>query len=381
MSDEQPKEVEQFTSQEGGAGEGEYDEVWYRDAVARAPLLVLRVDAGGTICEANEAAAATLPEHLVGRSLPDVLRVCGGEDLGEAVMKAYHGATVTGVEACFIGRDGGERVYVLSCFPLLSVHGRAGSVVVVGTDITERAHREGTLRAAKEAAEAAMLLKSTILNSLSHEIRTPLTAILGFAELLYDEVGEPHREFVELIRLSGKRLMGTLISVLELARIESGDVRFEEEVLPLEQEVREAIRLLGPLAERKHLRLTMDGTAPEVLVRADRTALNRIINNLVTNAIKFTEQGGVEVTVRAAGGEAMLGVRDTGIGMSETFLPQLFGEFKQETGQFAPHPEGAGLGLAITKRLVDEMGGRITVESVKGQGSVFTVYLPSVDAP
>ena len=247
-------------------------------------------------------------------------------------------------------------------------------------NVTERERHERQLVAAKEAAEAAAQLKSTIVNNISHEIRTPLTAILGFAEVLMEEVEGEQRQFAELISRSGHRLMGTLNAVLDLARLESGQMRFRPEPLDLHAAAEEAVALFRQQAEQKGLALELARATPgppPIQAHLDPDGAHRILSNLLSNAIKFTWRGGVRVEVGADGAGVYLRVADTGPGISEAFLPHLFEEFRQASAGLARQHEGSGLGLAITKRLVEGMGGTIGVESVEGEGATFTVRFPA----
>ncbi len=241
--------------------------------------------------------------------------------------------------------------------------------------LDEREKYEQELIEAKEKAEESARLKSTILTNMSHEIRTPITAILGFAQILEEEVSEDQREFLTYITQSGKRLMETLNSILDLSKLEVEGFAFEFEPLDLGPSVQEVVDLLMPVALKKNLQLT--GCAEgAVVAHLDKTALDRILNNLVGNALKFTEEGGVRVSAVREGGAAVLRVEDTGVGITEEFLPHIFEEFKQESAGLARSYEGSGLGLAITKRLVEHMGGAIAVESEKGRGATFIITFP-----
>ena len=270
-------------------------------------------------------------------------------------------------------KDGAERWVSNRSRPVAGEHGRVTHVYSSGRDVTERKRFETELIVAREQAEEMARLKSAFLANMSHEIRTPLTGILGFAGVLAEEVDDDHREFVQLIEKSGRRLLDTLNSVLDLAQLESAGVRVDAGPLDVVDEVRQVVCLLGPLAEEKGIALDLDAAPGEVVAPLDATCLNRILHNLVGNAIKFTERGGVRVAVGVEGGRVRITVADTGIGIDGGFLPHLFDEFKQEsTGQGRSH-EGSGLGLAITKKLVDLMGGEIRVESEKGAGSTFVL--------
>lgn len=254
---------------------------------------------------------------------------------------------------------------------------RVGGLVMNTRDISERKAIERGLIAAKEEAEAMARIKNTIVNNISHEVRTPLTAILGFAEVLVEEVPPEHREFAELVYTSGKRLMQTLNSVLDFSRLESGEMslKFEEvDVLTL---VLEAHTLFTSQAEQKNISLLLEKPVGPVVLSLDPNAFSRILSNLLSNAIKFTpSQGTVTVRVEDLENKVQLHVSDTGIGMSESFLPQLFQEFKQESEGLSRQHRGSGLGLAITRRLVEALHGKISVQSKQGHGSTFTVMFP-----
>jgi signal transduction histidine kinase/CheY-like chemotaxis protein len=250
-----------------------------------------------------------------------------------------------------------------------------------GEDVTDRKRFEQELIAAREQAEEMARLKSAFLANMSHEIRTPLTGILGYAGVLADEVTEPeHRESVEFIERSGHRLLETLDSVLELARLEANGVRPHAEVLDIAAEARLSAQLLAPVAEAKGVGLDVEGQGP-AHARLDRACLARILNNLIGNAVKFTEAGRVEVAVGSDDSHAHIRISDTGVGIDAHFLPRIFDEFRQESDGDARHHEGAGLGLAITRRLVDVLGGAVAVESEKGVGTTVTVTFPLHAAP
>ncbi|MEX1055340.1 MAG: ATP-binding protein, partial [Rhodothermales bacterium] len=235
---------------------------------------------------------------------------------------------------------------------------------------------------AKEEAEEMTRLKSAFLANMSHEIRTPLTGIIGFATVLSKELPLEQREFAELIRESGRRLMEMLNSVLDLAKLESDQMLLQSCAIDLSMETRRATDLLRSLAQEKGLTLEcLTGQdADRVMVAADRAALNRVLHNLIGNAIKFTEDGGVRVQIWSADDRCYLAVSDTGVGIDDQFLPLVFDEFRQESSGTMRSHQGTGLGLAITRRLVDLMCGHISVESEKGKGSTFTVSLPIAEA-
>jgi signal transduction histidine kinase len=240
----------------------------------------------------------------------------------------------------------------------------------------DRIQFEEEILKSRDRAEEMSRLKSVFLTNMSHEIRTPLTTILGFAEILVEEVDEEQREFVQLIHQGGERLMDTLMSILDLARLESSSFDISLETFDVSEKVWEMCHLMEPLAQEKGLRLEVNVPKEPVPALLDVSAIERTVSALVSNGIKFTKQGSVIVTLEADDDLVLLHVADTGIGISNEFMPFLFEEFKQESEGLSRMHEGSGLGLSITKRLVELMKGDIMAESEKGQGSVFTVALP-----
>ncbi len=249
-----------------------------------------------------------------------------------------------------------------------------------GQDITETKQAQLELLAAKEEAEQASRLKDTFLANMSHEIRTPLTSILGFADVLQDLVESDAGEFVHYIRKGGQRLMDTLNSVLDLAQLRGGAMHLQPEPFAILPEVQNAVDLFEEQARQQNLTLSISSPADESLrVQADRAALGRVLNNLLSNAIKFTREGNITVRVKSKGSRVQVTVEDTGVGISEVFLPHLFEEFRQESSGYARSHEGNGLGLTITKELIELMGGEISVRSRKGEGSAFSILLPGAE--
>ncbi len=219
-------------------------------------------------------------------------------------------------------------------------------------------------------------LKSAFLANMSHEIRTPLTSIIGFAEVLGEEVEGEKGEMASLIHRSGMRLKQTLTSVLDLARLEEDEINLSLVRTSLNDPIHETVNLLRPQAEGNDLELRLDLPPSPVAAVVDEAAFDRIVTNLVTNALKFTGEGHVTVALEPASDTVSLTVTDTGVGIEESFLQRIFEAFEQESEGTMREYEGIGLGLTITKRLVDLMNGDIDIDSTKGEGTTVTVRFP-----
>ncbi len=244
--------------------------------------------------------------------------------------------------------------------------------------VNQRLNEANTqLRAANETLKQANALKDEFLANASHELRTPLTAILGFTDVLKEEIPDGPLEFLELIDENGKRLLRTINSLLDLTKLRAGMLEVHREPLDVCEKSEEIVDMMSQLAKNKGLRMYVDRPDTPIYALLDTHCFERILYNLVGNAIKFTEAGEVEIALeQGADGEAILQVRDTGVGISESFMPHLFSEFKQEPRDDG-QPEGSGLGLAITAQLVELMNGEIQVQSVRGVGSTFRIVFPA----
>lgn len=254
--------------------------------------------------------------------------------------------------------------------------------IAIKQDITERKNHEREIREAKVKAEELNKLKSTFLANMSHELRTPLVGILGFAELLRDNIDNKElSEMASRIHNSGKRLLDTLNSILDLSRIEANRIEMKPDFINVCRVVRESLMQFEAIAKSRNLYLKNEFDEEEIISFVDEKILYQILNNLINNAIKYTLKGGVTVKVNKQISEGkprvFIKVQDTGIGIPKDSLTRIFEEFRQVSEGLDRKFEGTGLGLTLTKKFVEILGGTISVESQVDKGSTFTVSFPS----
>lgn len=249
----------------------------------------------------------------------------------------------------------------------------------------ERERTQKELEKSQAAAEAANKAKTDFLFNMSHDIRTPMNAIIGYADLMERHFGETEkcRDYLNKIKSSGDFLLSLVNNVLEMARIESGKVVLNEEVCEAKNLVSKVISVYSNLMEQKKITFTTNVDVKEKYYYGDEVKLSEIFLNIVSNAYKYTNEGGkISLTVKELSCEKpgyirlQTTVSDTGIGMSKEFLPQIFEEFSREYTSTENKIEGTGLGMPIVKKLVDFMNGTIEVESEPGKGSTFVVTIP-----
>lgn len=265
-----------------------------------------------------------------------------------------------------------------SLIPILSIEGKCIYILMVAKDLTEQKIKENELIKAKEEAEESNRLKAALLANMSHEVRTPLIAILGFAELLEEDLDNPdHHQLAQYIRTSGKRLLRTLNSIIELSCLEADKTEIYKTKLNLNDTLQQLAKRFQPEAETKGLFFETIINTTDVSLHLDQALFSQIMINLIDNAIKFTKTGGVKIIVdkEIEGSKTYTAIKviDTGIGISKNNLKAIFQEFKQESEGWGRSHEGMGLGLSLVKRMTELMSGNVFVQSEKHKGSTFTV--------
>ena len=296
----------------------------------------------------------------------------------------------TGVQSYMVRArraDGETRELLISKARFSRSDGSVAGLIGVLTDITEHKRAEQAMRAARDAAEGANRAKSDFLANMSHEIRTPMNAILGLTDVVLEgELAGEQREHLKMVKDAADSLLGIINEILDFSKIESGHLDFEVIPFSLRDAVGLAVRTLAQKAAEKGLELNFQvDRATGDAYRGDPHRLRQVLTNLIGNALKFTERGEVEISVRAEPGQDRVHfmVRDTGIGIPTDKQLRIFEAFEQADTSTTRRFGGTGLGLAICRRLVEAMHGEIWVESAPGAGSTFhfTARLESIEDP
>jgi len=368
---------------------------------AATRVAIIATDRDGVIRQFNTGAEWMLgfaAEGVIGRQTPVVFHLPS-----ELKIRAEEIARATGGRPSEFGilvadaesRDAGERHWSLRCrdggsirasvatTALRDAADRVVGYLFVARDVTRELNALAALQEAKHAAEQANETKSQFVANISHEIRTPMTAILGYADLLEDEGldGTTRLEHVRTIRRNGDHLLAIINDILDMERIASGKLPIEIVESSMREVVGEVVDLMRVRANAKGLSVEVrhEASLPERL-RTDPMRVRQVLVNLLGNAIKFTEQGGVSLTIGEAfeGSRRMLAIRvaDTGPGIRVEQLDRIFEPFTQADSSSARRHGGSGLGLAISRRLAHMLGGDLKARSVVGEGSVFTLTLP-----
>jgi PAS domain S-box-containing protein len=337
----------------------------------RAPIAVLELEPDGIVTEMNHAAEILFgyaAAELVGGHIKKLVR----HEFHEDFERMWRGLvrsreSVAGVKIRNPRRDGIDIVCEWTMTPLVNSQNNVIAVIAQGRDVTAQLEAER--------------MKKEFTSTLSHELRTPLTSIIGSLQLINTGVmGKLEKDIAELTVVAernGQRLLDLINDILDVDKIESGKLTLAPEVIPVDELVREAMMLNKAFAERFKVRFASHGEVPDRKVHADRKRLLQVMTNLLSNAAKFSPEGGVvEISTEDAGPNVRVAVHDRGSGIPEEFRPRIFGRFTQADSTATRQKGGTGLGLAICKRLVELMQGRIGFDDRPGGGTTFWFELP-----
>jgi two-component system sensor histidine kinase/response regulator len=353
-----------------------------RTVVDNIPDSIFAKDSEGRYLLVNKAFAKLhgleSPEQLLGKSAFDLFPKERAAALHAADLEVMKAAKPLEAERSAVDADGTVRWILMSKVPLTNKHGEIIGTVGVNRDITQGKRSEAELRQSKEAAEAANRAKSEFLANMSHEIRTPMNGIIGMTELaLETELTPEQQEYLSMVKTSADSLLTVINDILDFSKMEAGKLELDRSTFNLNESMEETTRTFGIRAGEKGLELVCD-IRPDVpqMVIGDPARVRQVIVNLLGNAIKFTERGEVVLLVeikQAQDCHVLLhfAIRDTGIGIEEDKQKLIFEAFAQADSSPSRNYGGTGLGLTISSRLVEMMGGRIWLESKPDQGSTF----------
>ena len=362
-------------------------EVRYRAIVEDQTELIWRALPDGTLSFANDAFCRYFDlrwEELVGRNF---LLFVADEDTNlveQAILTRSASNPVKCIDFRVERGDAQTRWHRCTLRAIVDSQGAVTQIQGVGRDVTDELRAQTALREAKETAEAANRAKDEFLASMSHELRTPLNAILGLAEALQDEVygslTEKQAKSLTTIESSGRHLLSLINDILDVSRIEADSLRLELANVSVMEVCQASLNLIRQVAVKKNIQVAFDANQTLGKIYADQRRLVQVLVNLMSNAVKFTDEGGrmgLEVTQADDGAVVCFTVWDTGIGMSEPDIRKLFHPFVQLDSGLSRRYGGTGLGLLLAYRLTEKHGGSIGVESLPGIGSRFSVWLPS----
>lgn len=356
----------------------------YRLIAESTSDLITRHDQAGRIVFASLAARSVLeaaPEVLTSEGFAAALPPDAARRAEEAIRIAGRTGTRVIEELQRTGPDGSTRWLEIACEPLPGGRG----VLAATRDITARKRNELATARARAVAEEASRAKSAFIATISHELRTPLNAIIGFSELLHRELiikaREPkHADYCRIIHESGEHLLSLVRDLLDVSKIEAGKLSICAEPFVLADVIGSSVDTLRPAALARSQRLEIATSQATDELVADRRAVKQMLINLISNACKFSAEGGViRIETSVTGSKVRIAVRDSGIGIAPEHVVRLGQPFYQVETSYARQQEGAGLGLAIVRGLAELHGGRLEIESVPGVGSCFSLVLP-IDA-
>jgi two-component system sensor histidine kinase/response regulator len=355
----------------------------YRQILEMAPIGIA-IHTDGKVVYANpysaKVMAAREANEIIGMDIKDIIHPDDQASTIDRIKRLVAGEKgLYPAEELFVRKDG-VPISVEVNSSVIEYKNKQSFQVIV-SDITARKHMTEELIKAKEEAEQMSKIKSTFLANMSHELRTPLVGILGYSELLTNMLHEEDtKDMANTINVSGRRLLHTLNLILDLSRVEANQQDIHWEIIELNHFIRDKVKLFEIVAMNKGLELSFNSQSKDICLNTDSRLLDHVVNDLINNAIKYTDKGKVSVHLTIeqtiSGNEILIKVVDTGIGIPQHQQGIIFDAFRQVSEGLDRSFEGTGLGLTISKRYVELLGGRITLESKVGSGSAFTVIFP-----
>jgi len=358
-----------------------------RSVIDTSPNAILICDLEGTAVECNYEELALLgyssKGELIGRNIFEFITFEDVDLVRQAERQMLELGSIRNVELRIRDVLGRERLMESSASVVRDSHGTPFYYIIISRDISDRRKAEDELKQAKKAAEVANKVKSEFLANMSHEIRTPMNGIIGMIDLMLSNAdSEAQKDSLKLVKLSAHNLLGIINNILDLSKVESGKLELEKKPFSLIDTITSTMRIYANQAGQKQLPLTwkISSSVPQRVV-GDSVRLNQIIINLIGNAIKFTDSGSITFSVRTESeyeGKALLSftVKDTGCGIPDDKLKIIFDASAHSVSSMTKRYEGSGLGLIISRKLVELMKGSIEAESTVGVGSTFRFVVP-----
>ncbi|MGD0756117.1 MAG: PAS domain S-box protein [Bacteroidales bacterium] len=335
----------------------------------------------GKFSEVNDAFTSVsgfTREEVIDKSAVELNMWVDKEEQKWVISTLLEGRDVVGKEFLF-KRKNGEIITTLFYAKIIHIKNKTHVLSIIN-DITKRKQAEFELIKAKEKAEESERLKSAFLANMSHEIRTPMNGIIGFAELLKDAklTEEERQDYVQTIQISSERMLNTINNIIDISKIESKMIEINIKESNINNQIEFLYKFFKPEVESKGVQFFFKNSLPlkEGIIKTDHEKVYAVLTNLIKNAIKFTNEGSIEFGYEKKGKYLEFFVKDTGIGISETYMKIIFERFRQGSDSLDRNYEGSGLGLSISKSYVEMLEGKIWVESEVRKGSIFYFTIP-----
>lgn len=357
----------------------------YRALVQASPDAFVLIDFSGTILSANPSAAIMggfdLTDEMAGLNFFDFISDQDRTIVVQSYQRLLQENIKEPVEAILVRKDGTSYAAELTGWLIRDYGNRPAGIISIIRDISKRKGLEQALAVNKENADKANLLKDAFISNISHEIRTPLNAILGFTELIKEEtsgrLSDQTYNYFSIIDFSCNRLIQTVELMLSLSRLQTGMYTPVKKPVDPVKIIQKLIEEYQVSAERKSLSLTFENRCGAIELMTDKNCVSQPISILINNAIEYTHQGSITITMLGAPENWLtITVADTGIGMHPDYIKRIFEPFSQAETGYTRQYRGIGLNLAIAKKLLGTIGADISVVSHQGQGSVFTLKVP-----